>query len=63
MGFVDFYDLCNDLLIYLKELSLNVLDFVTSDILGRPLLFWLFGAGLITFLTFKLIQALTGIGS
>lgn len=63
MGFIDFYNFMNDLLMFLKEMALNIIYFTTQDIFGRPLLFWLFGAGLITYLTFKLIQSLTGVGS
>lgn len=43
----------------LKNIAFDVVDFLDTDILGEPLIYWLLGAGLIAYLTYRIIIAIT----
>lgn len=43
----------------LKNIAYDVVDFLNSDILGEPLIYWLLGAGLLAYLSWRIIQAVT----
>lgn len=44
---------------YIQNTAKNVLNFLDSDILGYPVIYWLLGSGLIVYLGWRIIQAVT----
>lgn len=44
---------------YFKSTAKNVLNFLDYDVLGYPVIYWLLGGGLIIYLAWRIIQAVT----
>ena len=45
----------SELFYRLVNVGRNVIEFLGEDFFGHPLIYWLFGAGLITYLTAKIV--------
>lgn len=43
----------------IKNIAYDIVDFLNSNILGQPLIYWLLGAGLVAYLTYRIIIAIT----
>ena len=50
--YVDFLD-------FFKRTAKSIVDFLSTNILGSPVIYWLLGGGLIVYLTWRIIQAVT----
>lgn len=49
LNFLDFF----------KRAAFSIVDFLSTNILGSPVIYWLLGGGLIVYLTWRIIQAVT----
>lgn len=55
MDFVSLYDFMQLCLNLFSDLGERIINFMSYQFLGSPLIFWVLGAGLLTYLTAKLI--------
>lgn len=53
------FDFYSNIFKYIQSAAKNVLNFLDYDILNHPVLYWLLGGGLITYLVWRIIQAVT----
>lgn len=58
MQFTQLYQHMLTLLGYLKGLGVLILEFLFTNFLGSPLIYWMLGAGLIVYLGVKIATAI-----
>lgn len=58
MDFLEIYDFSLALLNLFADIGQRMINFMSTDFLGYPLMYWLLGAGLTIYLGYKIIGSL-----
>lgn len=58
MNFLEIYNFSQVLLNLLSDIGQRMINFMSTEFLGYPLMYWLLGAGLTIYLGYKIIGSI-----